>query len=247
MIEAKSLTKIFKDKKRGEIRAVDDISFICKEGEVFGLLGPNGAGKTTTLRMLSTAIKPSSGTAIIEGADVVKDPQRVRNVIGFLSGNTGLYGRLTAREMVEYFGKLYGMDKREIQSRTEKIFNLLDMHEFANSRNEKLSTGMKQKVSIARSVLHDPPVMIFDEPTSGLDVMSSRTIVQFIRQCRDEGKCVIFSTHIMSEAMRLCDRIAIIHKGKIYYDGTIPEILKQTGQNNLEDAFIKMIGAHDAA
>ncbi len=247
MIEAKNLTKIFKDKKRGEVRAVDDISFVCKGGEVFGLLGPNGAGKTTTLRMLSTAIRPSSGTAIIEGADVVKEPQHVRNVIGFLSGNTGLYGRLTAREMVEYFGKLYGMDKSAIQSRTEKIFDLLDMNEFANSRNEKLSTGMKQKVSIARSVLHDPPVMIFDEPTSGLDVMSSRTIVQFIRQCRDEGKCVIFSTHIMSEAMRLCDRIAIIHKGRIYFEGTIPKILEKTGQNNLEDAFIKMIGEPDEA
>jgi sodium transport system ATP-binding protein len=247
MIEAKGLTKIFKDKKRGEVRAVDDISFNCKEGEVFGLLGPNGAGKTTTLRMLSTAIKPSSGTAVIEGADVVKEPQRVRKIIGFLSGNTGLYGRLTAREMVAYFGRLYGMNKEQIKIRTEKIFDLLDMNEFADSRNEKLSTGMKQKVSIARSVLHDPPVMVFDEPTSGLDVMSSRTIVQFIRQCRDEGKCVIFSTHIMSEAMRLCDRIAIIHKGKIYFEGTVSEILGKTGKDNLEDAFIEIVGASDAA
>jgi sodium transport system ATP-binding protein len=247
MIEAKALTKIFKDKKRGEVRAVDDISFNCKEGEVFGLLGPNGAGKTTTLRMLSTAIKPSSGTAVIEGADVVKEPQRVRKIIGFLSGNTGLYGRLTAREMVAYFGRLYGMNKEQIKIRTEKIFDLLDMNEFADSRNEKLSTGMKQKVSIARSVLHDPPVMVFDEPTSGLDVMSSRTIVQFIRQCRDEGKCVIFSTHIMSEAMRLCDRIAIIHKGKIYFEGTVSEILGKTGKDNLEDAFIEIVGASDAA
>lgn len=246
MIEAKALTKIFKDKKRGKVRAVDNISFNCKEGEVFGLLGPNGAGKTTTLRMLSTAIKPSSGTAVIEGADVVKEPQQVRQIIGFLSGNTGLYGRLTAREMVAYFGRLYGMNKEQIKSRTEKIFDLLDMNEFADSRNEKLSTGMKQKVSIARSVLHDPPVMVFDEPTSGLDVMSSRTIVQFIRQCRDEGKCVIFSTHIMSEAMRLCDRIAIIHKGKIYFEGTVSEILAKTGQDNLEDAFIKIVGASDA-
>lgn len=246
MIEAKGLTKIFKDKKRGKVRAVDNISFNCKEGEVFGLLGPNGAGKTTTLRMLSTAIKPSSGTAVIEGADVVEEPQRVRQIIGFLSGNTGLYGRLTAREMVAYFGRLYGMNKDQIKSRTEKIFDLLDMNEFADSRNEKLSTGMKQKVSIARSVLHDPPVMVFDEPTSGLDVMSSRTIVQFIRQCRDEGKCVIFSTHIMSEAMRLCDRIAIIHKGEIYFEGTVSEILRQTGQDNLEDAFIKIVGASDA-
>jgi sodium transport system ATP-binding protein len=242
MIEAKNLTKIFKDKKRGEIRAVDDISFSCKKGEVFGLLGPNGAGKTTTLRMLSTAIKPTSGTALIEGSDIVKEPQKVRHETGFLSGNTGLYGRLTAREMVEYFGKLYGMKKEQIVQRTEKIFDMLDMNEFADSRNEKLSTGMKQKVSIARSVLHDPPVMIFDEPTSGLDVMSSRTIVQFIRQCRDDNKCLIFSTHIMSEAMRLCDRIAIIHKGKIYFEGNVDEALKKTGKDNLEDAFIEIVG-----
>ncbi len=242
MIEAKNLTKIFKDKKRGEVRAVDDISFSCKKGEVFGLLGPNGAGKTTTLRLLSTAIKPTSGTALIEGSDIVREPQKVRHETGFLSGNTGLYGRLTAREMVEYFGKLYGMKKDQIVQRTEKIFDMLDMNEFADSRNEKLSTGMKQKVSIARSVLHDPPVMIFDEPTSGLDVMSSRTIVQFIRKCRDDNKCLIFSTHIMSEAMRLCDRIAIIHKGKIYFEGNVDEALKKTGKDNLEDAFIEIVG-----
>ncbi len=242
MIEAKNLTKIFKDKKRGEVRAVDDVSFSCKKGEVFGLLGPNGAGKTTTLRMLSTAIRPTSGTALIEGADIVKEPQKVRHVTGFLSGNTGLYGRLTAREMVEYFGKLYGMNKGQIIQRTNQIFDMLDMNEFADSRNEKLSTGMKQKVSIARSVLHDPPVMIFDEPTSGLDVMSSRTIVQFIRQCREDNKCLIFSTHIMSEAMRLCDRIAIIHRGKIYFEGTVDEALQKTARDNLEDAFIEIVG-----
>jgi sodium transport system ATP-binding protein len=242
MIEAKNLSKIFKDKKRGEVRAVDDVSFSCKKGEVFGLLGPNGAGKTTTLRMLSTAIRPTSGTALIEGADIVKEPQKVRHVTGFLSGNTGLYGRLTAREMVEYFGKLYGMNKGQIIQRTNQIFDMLDMNEFADSRNEKLSTGMKQKVSIARSVLHDPPVMIFDEPTSGLDVMSSRTIVQFIRQCREDNKCLIFSTHIMSEAMRLCDRIAIIHRGKIYFEGTVDEALQKTARDNLEDAFIEIVG-----
>jgi sodium transport system ATP-binding protein len=242
MIEAKNLTKIFKDKKRGEVRAVDDVSFSCKKGEVFGLLGPNGAGKTTTLRMLSTAIRPTSGTALIEGADIFEEPQKVRHVTGFLSGNTGLYGRLTAREMVEYFGKLYGMNKEQIVQRTNQIFDMLDMNEFADSRNEKLSTGMKQKVSIARSVLHDPPVMIFDEPTSGLDVMSSRTIVQFIRECREGNKCLIFSTHIMSEAMRLCDRIAIIHRGKIYFEGTVDQALEKTAQDNLEDAFIEIVG-----
>jgi sodium transport system ATP-binding protein len=242
MIEAKNLVKVFKDKKRGQLRAVDDVSFTCSDGEVFGLLGPNGAGKTTTLRMLSTAIKPSSGSALIDGRDIVCDAGGVRQHIGFLSGNTGLYGRLTAREMVAYFGELYQMKKTDIKSRINDLFTLLEMNDFADARNDKLSTGMKQKVSIARSVLHDPPVMVFDEPTSGLDVMSSRTIVQFIKQCRDNGKCVIFSTHIMSEATRLCDKIAIIHKGKIYFEGTVPEINEKTGESNLEDAFIKIVG-----
>jgi sodium transport system ATP-binding protein len=193
--------------------------------------------------MLSTALKPTSGTAIINGLDVVKEPEKVRSEIGFLSGNTGLYGRLTAREIVTYFGKLYGMSKKQINSRIEQLFSLLDMKDFADTKADKLSSGMKQKVSIARSVVHDPSVMVFDEPTTGLDVMSSRTIVEFIYSCREQDRCVIFSTHIMSEAMRLCDRIAIIHQGKLYREGTIQEILAQTGQDNLEDAFIKIVGA----
>jgi len=242
LIKAENLTKIFKDRKRGEVRAVDGISFTCEAGQVYGLLGPNGAGKTTTLRLLSTALRPSSGTAVINGVDVVQDPQRVRSQIGFLSGNTGLYARLSPREMVRYFARLYGMKKSEIEERTEKIFEMLEMKDFGDTRNAKLSTGMKQKVSIARSVVHDPPTMVFDEPTTGLDVMSSRTIVQFIHRCRDEGKTVIFSTHIMSEAHRLCDKIGIIHKGRLYFEGTIPQILEKTGADNLEDAFIKIVG-----
>lgn len=242
MIEAKELSKDFKDKKRGVVRAADHVSFVCKAGEVFGLLGPNGAGKTTTLRLLSTALRPTSGTAAINGFDVVEQPQEVRSQIGFLSGNTGLYGRLTGREVITYFGKLYGMDKKKINERCTELFAMLEMKDFADTRTDKLSTGMKQKVSIARSVIHDPPVMVFDEPTTGLDVMSSRTIVDFIRRCRDDGKCVIFSTHIMSEAMRLCDRIAIIHRGRIYWEGKIPAVLEQTGMDNLEDAFIKIVG-----
>jgi sodium transport system ATP-binding protein len=242
MIQAKDLTKTFKDRKRGTVRAVDGVSFECKAGEVFGLLGPNGAGKTTTLRMLSTALKPTSGTATIDGVDVSKEPEKVRSRIGFLSGNTGLYGRLTAREMVTYFGTLYGMSKESIKQRADRLFEMLDMQSFADGRNDKLSTGMKQKVSIARSVIHDPPVMVFDEPTTGLDVMSSRTIVQFIKQCKDDGKCVIFSTHIMSEAMRLCDRVTIIHNGRIFANGTPGQLLETTGTTNLEDAFIKIVG-----
>ncbi len=242
MIEAKELYKEFKDKKRGVVKAADHVSFNCKAGEVFGLLGPNGAGKTTTLRMLSTAIRPTSGTAIINGFDVVAEPEKVRSQIGFLSGNTGLYGRLTSRETVTYFGKLYGMQKEQIAKRIEELFSILDMQSFADTRADKLSTGMKQKVSIARSVVHNPMVMVFDEPTTGLDVMSSRTIVEFIRSCRDQGKCVIFSTHIMSEAVRLCDQVAIIHNGRIYREGTVKELLDQTGLDNLEDAFIKIVG-----
>ncbi len=243
MIQAEKLTKVFKDRKRGEVRAAEQVSFTCRPGQVYGLLGPNGAGKTTTLRMLSTALKPTSGTAFVNGLDVVKEPQKVRSQVGFLSGNTGLYGRLAPVEMVAYFGKLYGMSRDQIQERTRKLFDMLDMHEFAQVRNEKLSSGMKQKVSIARSVVHDPPTMVFDEPTTGLDVMSSRTIVRFIRQCRDEGKTVIFSTHIMSEAMRLCDRVGIIHKGRLYTEGTVAELLTQTATDTLEDAFIKIVGA----
>lgn len=242
MIEAKELTKIFRDRKRGEVRAVDRVSFTCRPGQIYGLLGPNGAGKTTTLRMLSTALHPTSGTALVDGVDIRQNPQLVRAQIGFLSGNTGLYGRLTPEEMVRYFGRLYGMSDRIIDQRIEQLFDMLDMRSFARGRNEKLSTGMKQKVSIARSVVHDPPVMVFDEPTAGLDVMSSRTIVDFIRQCSRDGKTVIFSTHIMSEAMRLCDFIGIIHNGRLYTEGSVPEILNQTETSTLEDAFVKIVG-----
>ena len=242
MIQATELTKVFKDKKRGQLTAVDRVSFTCRSGEIYGLLGPNGAGKTTTLRMLSTALKPSSGTALINDVDVIRDPQKIRSQIGFLSGNTGLYGRLSPREMIQYFGRLYGMTTGDLARRIDQLIELLDMADFADSRNDKLSTGMKQKVSIARSVVHDPPTMVFDEPTTGLDVMSSRTIVDFIRTCSTEGKTVIFSTHIMSEARRLCDRIGIIHRGRMYFEGTVPEILAKTETDNLEDAFIKTVG-----
>ncbi len=242
MIECSRLTKVFDDPKRGRVAAADDVGFTCKSGMVLGLLGPNGAGKTTTLRMLSTVIKPTSGTAKVAGYDVVQQPQQVRERIGFLSGETGLYGRLTAREMVEYFGRLYGLNEERIKERIAKLFDLLDMKGFERTRNDKLSTGMKQKVSIARTLVHDPPVLILDEPTAGLDVIASRTIVDFIRRCRDEGKCVLFSTHIMSEAQRLCDEIAIIHKGRIWATGTVQELMDRTGATNLEDAFLRIVG-----
>jgi sodium transport system ATP-binding protein len=239
-IEVKDLVKVFRGKKGG-VRAVDGVSFSCRKGEIFGLLGPNGAGKTTVLRILSTSLKPTSGSATLASHDVLREPNEVRKKIGFLSGATGLYGRLTGREMVTYFGRLHGMTDAAIRERLEKIIALFGMAEFADRRNDKLSTGQKQKVSIARTIIHDPEIMIFDEPTSGLDVITSRTIVDFIQRCREEGKCVVFSTHIMSEARKLCDRIVLIHKGRLWAEGTPAELCKSAGTDDLEDAFIKLV------
>lgn len=242
MIEAQGLTKIFRDKKRGEIRAVDNVSFRCQPGLIYGLLGANGAGKTTTLRMLATILKPTAGTAKVAGQDVVTAPNKVRQEVGFLSTATALYGRLTAKEMVEYFGRLHGMDEASLQKRIEEIFARLDMNEFRDRRCDKLSTGQKQKVSIARTLVHDPQVMIFDEPTNGLDVMTARVIVGFIRECRQRGKTVIFSSHVMSEVEKLCDQIGIIHNGKLLTEGTLAGLKQRHSLNDLEDIFVKMVG-----
>lgn len=247
MIEAENLCKVFQDKKRGEIRAVSGVSFRCKPGEIYGLLGANGAGKTTTLRMLATILEPSDGTARVAGYDVVKDAQKVRANVGFLSTATALYGRLTAQEMVEYFARLYGLDEATIRRREDELFTRLEMNEYRDRRCDKLSTGMKQKVSIARTLMHDPPVMIFDEPTLGLDVMAARTIVQFIRECRAHGKTVIFSTHVMSEVEKLCDRIGIIHGGKLLAEGTIAELRAQYGIQELEEIFVHVVEGFHAA
>ena len=241
MIEAQQLRKVFRDKKRGEVRAVDGVSFHCKPGQIYGRLGANGAGKTTTLRMLATILQPSAGTAKVAGHDVVQEPDQVRTKVGFLSTATALYGRLTAREMVEYFGRLNGMENGKLRQRIDEIFTRLEMNEFRDRRCEKLSTGMKQKVSIARTIVHDPPVMIFDEPTVGLDVMTARTIVHFVRECRDRGKTVIFSTHVMSEAEKLCDTIGIIHNGKLLAEGTLAELRARFGLEDLEDIFVKVV------
>jgi len=245
MIEARSLTKTFRDRKRGVVRAVDNVSFSCAPGRIFGLLGANGAGKTTTLRMLASLLTPSSGTASVAGHDVRTDGRLVRENIGFLTGSTALYGRLSVREMVEYFGALHGLDRANMNSRIDEIFSELDMHEFAAARCDKLSTGQKQRVSIARAIVHRPPVMVFDEPTSGLDVMTSRTIMRFIEKCRAEDRTVIFSTHIMSEAERLCDEIAVIHEGRIAACGTLEQLRAQTGQTALESVFLSLVGAND--
>lgn len=241
MIETHELTKIFRDRKRGEARAVDGVNLRCAPGQIYGLLGANGAGKTTTLRLLATLLKPSSGTASIAGCDAVREPEKVRARIGFLSTGTALYGRLTARETAEYFGRLYGVAENVLQNRIQEIFSKLDMQDFTDRRCDKLSTGMKQKVSIARTLIHDPPVMIFDEPTLGLDVMTARTIVQFIRECRQLGKTVIVSTHVMSEAEKLCDRIGIIDRGRLLVDGTLAELRTRFGLSDLEDIFVKAV------
>jgi len=242
MIEARGLSKRFQDKKRGEIRAVEDVSFTCHPGKIYGLLGANGAGKTTTLRMLATILEPTDGTAVVCGHDVVEEPEKVRANVGFLSTATALYPRLTAKELVEYFGRLNGIDEPTLKKRVDDIFNRLDMNGFRDRRCDKLSTGMKQKTSIARTLVHDPPVMIFDEPTTGLDVMTARTIITFISDCRDRGKAIIFSTHIMSEVDRLCDHVGIIHDGKLLADGTVPELRAKYAEHNLEEIIVKVVG-----
>ena len=241
MIETLNLTKVFRDKKRGEIRAVDGVTFQVRPGEIYGLLGANGAGKTTTLRLLATLLPATSGSACVAGCDVGRDPEKVRANVGFLAASTALYGRLTAREMITYFGRLNGIAPPEIRVRLQRLADELEMHEFLDRRCEKFSTGMKQKTSIARTLIHDPAVMIFDEPTLGLDVMTARSIVRFVRECRARGKTVIYSTHVMSEVEKLCDRIGIIHDGKLRTEGTLAELRARHGESDLEEIFVKIV------
>ncbi|MGB9435145.1 MAG: ATP-binding cassette domain-containing protein [Candidatus Acidiferrum sp.] len=241
MIEARGLIKLFHDKKRGQIRAVDNVTFTCKPGQIYGLLGANGAGKTTTLRMLATILEPTDGTAIICGHDIIDEPEKVRANVGFLSTATALYPRLTSQEMVEYFGRLNGLDEPTLKKRLDEIFSRLDMNSFRDRRCDKLSTGMKQKTSIARTLIHDPQVMIFDEPTIGLDIMTARTIIEFIRECRQRGKTVIFSTHVMSEVEKLCDVIGIIQSGKLLAEGSLPELRDRHHEHDLEEIFVQVV------
>ena len=241
MIIAENLTKTFRDRKRGLVRAVNNLSLTCRPGQIFGLLGANGAGKTTTLRMLGTLLEPTHGNATIAGYDINENPQEVRRCIGFLSGSTALYGRLTAREMIEYFGQLNNLKGTDLSRRVDELIERLEIGEFQNGRCDKLSTGQKQRVSIARSIVHRPPVMIFDEPTSGLDVMTSQTIMTFIEQCRSDNLTVVFSTHIMSEVERLCDRVAIVHHGIVAAEGSVNDLRQQTGETVMENAFLKIV------
>jgi sodium transport system ATP-binding protein len=241
MIHVRQLTKSYQDLQDGQFIALDNICFDAMPGQIYGLLGPNGAGKTTALRILSTVLKPTSGTAVINGFDVTQDPDKVRHQIGFVSTNTEIYDRMTAWEMVLYFGRLYGMQSQELQIRMELLFDKFQMNEIRNMLGSKMSSGMKQKVSIARAIIHDPPVLIFDEATSGLDILVAREVLNTIETLRDHGKCILFSSHIMTEVQRLCDRVAIMHRGKILAEGPIQELAEQHHQPDLEELFYRLI------
>ena len=246
MIQVQHLTKTYEDLQRGRFVAVDQVSFTVRRGEIFGLLGPNGAGKTTVLRILSTVLEPTSGIANVAGYDVVEDPAEVRRRIGFVSNNTAIYDRMTAWEMVSYFGRLHGMAKSQLQERLETLFESLRMNDFRDVPGAKMSTGMKQKVSIARAMVHDPPVLIFDEATLGLDVLVARNLLEVIRTLREAGKCLIFSTHIMSEVERLCDRIAIMYRGQILDTGTLEELRCRHSEHDFEELFFGLLSQHEA-
>lgn len=237
MVHVENLTKSFQD----GVRAVDNISFAAQPGEIFGLIGPNGAGKTTALRILSTILRPTSGKALVAGFDVVTQAAQVRRHVGFQSANTGIYDRMSAWETVEYFGRLHGLDQPTLQRRMEEVFAQLHMNDFRDVPGSQMSTGMKQKVSIARAIVHDPPVLIFDEPTAGLDVLVQRAVLQIIKQLRAEGRCILFSTHIMREVEKLCDRVAIIHHGRLLTCGSLDELRRRHGQDDMEELFFTLV------
>ncbi len=246
MIDVFELTKTYTDLHRGTFVAVDRVSFQVGPGEIFGLLGANGAGKTTVLRILSTVLRPTSGSVRVHGFDVVSQPADVRASIGFVSNNTAIYDRMTALEMVDFFGRLHGMEKAHLADRIATLFDQLRMNDYRDCPGSKMSTGMKQKVSIARALVHDPPVLVFDEATLGLDVMVARNLLGVVRSLRDAGKCLIFSTHIMSEVERLCDRIAIMHQGRILDAGTLEQLQSRHGEDSLEELFFAMLSSYES-
>jgi sodium transport system ATP-binding protein len=240
-VVVRGLTKTFYDESRGAVNAVQGIDFECHAGEILGLLGANGAGKTTTLRMLSTVLAPSAGTAVVLGHDVVKDPMSVRKNLGFYSASTALYPRLTARETIEFFARINQYPSDRVPARVDYLIERFGISKYSGARIEKLSSGMKQKVSIARTVAHDPPLLIFDEPTVGLDVLNALEMQEVIKELRSQGKTILFSTHIMSEAEKLCDRIAIIHNGRILACDTLEKLREATGGHYLEDIFVHYV------
>lgn len=240
MIEVQNLSKSF-----GEVKAVQNVSFNAPDGQITGLLGPNGAGKSTTLRMLYTLLKPDGGSAQVDGIDVRRDPLEVQKRIGVLADARGLYARLTSRENIRYFGQLQGLHGETLETQIEALIKMLDMQSIADRRTEGFSTGEKLKVAIARTLVHNPKNVLLDEPTNGLDVMSTRAMRQFIVRLRQEGKCVLFTSHIMQEVAALCDQIVIISRGKVSATGSPDDLRRQTGRENLEDAFVAAIGSEE--
>ncbi len=243
MIRVERLEKLFHDPTRGEIRAVDGLSFEAHSGRILGLLGPNGAGKTTTLRMIATILKPTGGRIEVEGYDTATEPGEVRRRIGFLTGATGVYERLTSREVLVYFARLHGMSREQAEERAEATIRMFGMEDIADGVVGKFSSGQKQKVSIARALVHDPPVVILDEPTVSLDVLVARAVIDFVAALRDEGKCVILSSHVMSEVERLCDEVVIVDRGQARARGTVESICSETGTDSLEDAFFALVSS----
>lgn len=249
MVSVSNLRKEFRDSKGKTVHAVDGVSFEAAPGQILGVLGVNGAGKTTLLRMLSTVLTPTSGSASVAGHNVLAEPQKVRANIGFMSTSTALYGRLTPRETLRFFGELYGFAGAALESRVDALIEKFDIGSFSDRLFDKLSTGERQRVSIARTVIHDPPVLFFDEPTAGLDVVTSQTVFEFIEACRDQGKTVLFSTHYMAEAERLCNSVVVIHQGRIRGAGTIDGLKAKTGQPTMEKVFLSLVefGSSDSS
>jgi sodium transport system ATP-binding protein len=245
MIQVDNVWKVFQPSPGRSVEAVRGATFDVSAGEIFGLIGPNGAGKTTLLRMLAAIIMPTSGECRVAGFRTDEAPHEVRRHVGFLSGNTKLYGRLSVREVLRYFGRLYGMEDAALNRRIEELVESFQMGDYADRRCDTLSTGQTQRVSISRVLLHDPPILILDEPTLGLDIMSSRTILEFIHDAKRRGHCIVFSTHYMTEVELLCDRIALIHAGSLLAVGTKTELYDRTGQDNLVDAFLSLVNGSE--
>lgn len=245
MIEVQNLKKYYGDSD--EIKAVDDVSFHCPNGKITGLLGPNGAGKTTTMRMITGLIKPNQGTVLVNGVDVTQDASQVRQLLGVQADSNGVYPRLTPREQFKFYGRFYGLRGKQLEARVQAIIEQLQMADIADRRAEGFSRGQRQKIVLGRALVHNPPNIIMDEPTNGLDVMAVRQTRESIQALRDEGRCVLFSTHYMDEAERLCDNIAIIVGGKIVAVGSPEELMQQTGKGRLEDAFVTLAGRGNLA
>ncbi len=244
MIEVRQLSKSFEDPDGGQVAAVTDATLSCAAGEIYGLLGPNGAGKTTTLRCLATILTPTGGAATIAGHDLLQEPEAVRRSIGFLSTTTGLYARLTPRETLRFYGVLNGLNKEILDTRVEEVLRLFDITTYADRPNDRLSTGMKQRVSLARAVVHDPPVLILDEPTTGLDPLVSRTVEEAVQSLAQGGKCILLSTHLLGQAEEMCTRLGLIANGRVVAEGTIAELCALTGTATLRQAFFSLMDAN---